>query len=230
MSAPTIVPVIAVDGPAASGKGTVAAGVAKALGFHLLDSGALYRLVALKALNERIPLTAANRLAAAASALDVAFAADGTMRLEGSVVTDAIRSEAVSTAASRVAAVPAVRAALLARQRAFRRPPGLVADGRDMGTVVFPDALVKVYVTASAAERALRRHKQLIEKGISVNIDSLLRDILERDARDAERTVAPLKPAADATILDTTRMTIDAAVAFVLERYRTATAAGATDT
>jgi cytidylate kinase len=230
MSAPTIVPVIAVDGPAASGKGTVAAGVAKALGFHLLDSGALYRLVALKALNERIPLTGANRLVAAAGALDVAFAADGTIRLEGSVVTDAIRSEAVSTAASRVAAVPAVRAALLARQRAFRRPPGLVADGRDMGTVVFPDALVKVYVTASAAERALRRHKQLIEKGISVNIDSLLRDILERDARDAERTVAPLKPAADATILDTTRMTIDAAVAFVLERYRTATAAGATDT
>ena len=230
MSAPTIVPVIAVDGPAASGKGTVAAGVAKALGFHLLDSGALYRLVALKALNERIPLTGANRLAAAAGALDVAFAADGTIRLEGSVVTDALRSEAVSTAASRVAAVPAVRAALLARQRAFRRPPGLVADGRDMGTVVFPDALVKVYVTASAAERALRRHKQLIEKGISVNIDSLLRDILERDARDAERTVAPLKPAADATILDTTRMTIDAAVAFVLERYRAATAAGATDT
>ena len=224
------VPVIAVDGPAASGKGTVATGVANALGFHLLDSGALYRLVALKALNDRIPLAAAGQLAAAAAALDVAFAADGAIRLDGDAVTDAIRSEAVSTAASRVAAIPAVRSALLERQRAFRRAPGLVADGRDMGTVVFPDAVVKVYVTASAAERALRRHKQLIEKGISVNIDSLLRDILERDARDAERAVAPLKPAADAAILDTTRMTIEAAVAFVLERYRAATAAGAAGT
>jgi cytidylate kinase len=226
----TSAPVIAVDGPAASGKGTVAAGVAAALGFHLLDSGALYRLVALKALNDRIPLTAGERLAAAAAGLDIAFAADGTICLDGNVVTDAIRNEAVSAAASRVSSVPAVRSALLERQRAFRRPPGLVADGRDMGTVVFPDALVKVYVTASAAERALRRHNQLIEKGISVNIDSLLRDILERDARDAERAVAPLKPAADAAILDTTRMTIDAAVAFVLERYRAATAAGAAGT
>jgi len=223
-------PVIAVDGPAASGKGTVAAGVAQALGFHLLDSGALYRLVALKALNDRIPLTAGDALGAAAARLDVGFKADGAICLDGYVVTDAIRSEAVSTAASRVASVPAVRSALLERQRAFRRPPGLVADGRDMGTVVFLDAVVKVYVTASAAERALRRHKQLIEKGISVNIDSLLRDILERDARDAERAVAPLKPAADAVLLDTTRMTIDAAVDFVLERYRAATAAGAPGT
>ncbi len=149
------------------------------------------------------------------------------MLLDGADVTEAIRSEAVGAAASRVATAPGVRAALLGRQRAFRRAPGLVADGRDMGTVVFPDAALKVFVTASAEERARRRHKQLIEKGISVNIDSLLRDILERDARDAGRAAAPLKPAADAVILDTTQMTIDAAVAFVLERYRAAAGASA---
>jgi cytidylate kinase len=135
-------------------------------------------------------------------------------------VGDAIRQEDVSAAASRVAVHPEVRQALLTRQRAFRRPPGLVADGRDMGTVVFPDAAVKVFVTASAEERARRRHKQLIEKGISVNIDGLLRDIRERDARDAGRAVAPLAPAADAAILDTTDMTIDAAIAYVVDRYR----------
>jgi len=222
-------PVIAIDGPAASGKGTVAAAAATALGFHLLDSGALYRLVALKAGQAGIPLTDEGGLAAAAAALDVEFAA-GRTRLDGADVTDALRSEAVSAAASRVAAIQAVRTALLARQQAFRRAPGLVADGRDMGTVVFPDALVKVFVTASAAERAQRRHKQLIEKGISVNIDGLLRDILERDARDAGRAAAPLRPAADAVILDTTRMTIDAAVAFVLERYRSAVPAGSSGT
>jgi cytidylate kinase len=140
--------------------------------------------------------------------------------LDGEDVAAAIRGEDVSAAASRVAVHPAVRAALHARQRAFRRPPGLVADGRDMGTVVFPDAPVKVYVTASAEERARRRHKQLIEKGISVTLESLLRDIRERDARDAGRAAAPLKPAADAAILDTTNITIDAAIGFVLERYR----------
>ncbi len=212
-------PVIAVDGPAASGKGTVAAGVARVLGFHLLDSGALYRLVALKAQHAGIPLDAEAPLAAAAGALDVSFA-DDVVLLDGRDVSAAIRSEAVSAAASRVAALPAVRAALVDRQRAFRRAPGLVADGRDMGTVLFPDATVKVFVTASAEERALRRHKQLIEKGNSVNIDSLLRDILDRDARDAGRAAAPLKPAADAVILDTTRMTIDAAVDFVLDLFR----------
>jgi 3-phosphoshikimate 1-carboxyvinyltransferase len=216
-------PVIAVDGPAASGKGTVAAGVARALGFHLLDSGALYRLVALKALQAGIPLDAEDALAAAAGALDAQFAG-GAVRLEGIDVTEAIRSEAVSAGASRVAALPGVRAALTGRQRAFRRWPGLVADGRDMGTVLFPDARVKVFVTASAEERALRRHKQLIEKGNSVIIESLLRDILERDARDAGRAAAPLKPAADAVILDTTQMTIDAAVDFVLGLHRAATA------
>ena len=215
----TVPPVIAVDGPAASGKGTVAAGVARALGFHLLDSGALYRLVALKALDAGIPLDGEDALAAAAGALDVKFA-DGAVVLEGRDVTAAIRGEAVSIGASRVAALPRVRAALVDRQRSFRRWPGLVADGRDMGTVLFPDAAVKVFVTASAGERALRRHKQLIEKGISVNIESLLRDILDRDARDAGRAAAPLKPAADAVILDTTHLTIDAAVDFVLDLWR----------
>jgi cytidylate kinase len=214
-------PVIAVDGPAASGKGTVAAGVAKALGFHLLDSGALYRLVALKAIRDAIPLDAAPELAAAAAGLDVAFA-EGRVLLDAGDVTAALRGEDVSAAASRVAVHPAVRTALLGRQRAFRRPPGLVADGRDMGTVVFPDAVLKVFVTASAEERARRRYKQLIEKGNSVTLDGLLRDIRERDARDTGRAAAPLVPAADAVTLDTTDMTIDAAIGFVLEQYRRA--------
>jgi cytidylate kinase len=214
-------PVIAVDGPAASGKGTVGAAVARALGFHELDSGALYRLVALQAIDAGIALDAEPALAAAAASLDVRFC-DGRVTLEGRDVTAGIRREDVGAAASRVAAFPAVRAALMDRQKAFRHWPGLVADGRDMGTVVFPDALVKVFVTASAEERARRRHKQLIEKGNSVTLDSLLRDIRERDARDSGRAAAPLKPAADAVILDTTQMTIDAAVAFVLARYRSA--------
>jgi cytidylate kinase len=212
-------PVIAVDGPAASGKGTIAAGVASALGFHLLDSGALYRLVACNALDAGIPPDAEGALAAAARRLDIVFAGGG-ISLAGRDVTEAIRSEKVSAAASAVAVHPAVRAALLERQRAFRRAPGLVADGRDMGTVVFPDARLKVFVTASPEERAIRRHKQLIEKGISITIESLLRDIRDRDARDAGRAVAPLAPAVDAVILDTTDMTIDAAIGFVLDRYR----------
>jgi len=214
-------PVIAVDGPAASGKGTIAAGVARALGFHLLDSGALYRLVALKAIEAGIPFDAEPALAAAAAALDVTFG-DGRVVLDGRDVTDRLRDEAVSAAASRVAVHPAVRSALIGRQRAFRRPPGLVADGRDMGTVVFPDAPLKVFVTASPEERARRRHKQLIEKGNSVTLQSLLRDIRDRDARDAGRAAAPLVPAADAVALDTTDMTIDAAIGFVLEQYRRA--------
>lgn len=213
------VPVIAVDGPAASGKGTVAAGVAAALRFHLLDSGSLYRLVALKALRSRAALADEPALARIAAGLDAVFR-DGSVLLDGEDATAAIRDEAVSVAASQVAVHPGVRAALLGRQRAFRRPPGLVADGRDMGTVVFPDATLKVFVTASAEERARRRHKQLIEKGISVTMQSLLRELRERDARDASRAAAPLKPAADAVVLDTTSMTIDAAVAFVLARYQ----------
>jgi len=213
------VPVIAVDGPAASGKGTVAAGVAEALGFHLLDSGSLYRLVAHKALAQEVDPDDGASLAAIARALDVGFN-EGRVSQDGRDVTIAIRGEAVGVAASRVAVHPAVREALLERQRAFREPPGLVADGRDMGTVVFPDALLKVFVTATAEERARRRHKQLIEKGISVTMESLLRDIRERDARDQSRASAPLKAAADAVILDTTNMTIAAAIDSVLELYR----------
>jgi cytidylate kinase len=216
--------VIAIDGPAASGKGTVAAGVARALGFHYLDSGSLYRLVALRALQTGTRLDDAASLASLAAGLDVRFC-DGSITLQGQEATDAIRAEPVSAAASQVAVHLAVRAALFDRQRAFRRPPGLVADGRDMGTVVFPDALLKVFVTASDEERAARRYKQLIAKGISVTMESLLRDIRERDARDAGRAAAPLKPAADAIVLDTTQLTIDAAVLRVLEFYRAATKA-----
>ncbi len=217
---------VAVDGPAASGKGTIAAGVAQALRFHLLDSGALYRLVALKALEANVAVDAAPAVAALTAGLDVAFE-PGRVLLDRRDVTEAIRGEAVSAAASRVAVHAGVRGALLERQRAFRRPPGLVADGRDMGTVVFPDALLKVFVTASPEERARRRHKQLIEKGISSTIDGLLRDIRERDARDASRAAAPLKPAEDAVILDTTDMAIEAAIEFVLGHYRARAAASA---
>jgi len=212
------VPVIAIDGPAASGKGTIAAGVAQALGFNQLDSGSLYRLVALKASEAGIAPEDEARLAAVALDLDARFAG-GRILLEGGDVTDRIRREDMSAAASRVAVHRAVRSALLDRQRAFRRPRGLVADGRDMGTVVFPDATLKVYLTASQEERAGRRYKQLIEKGISSTLESLLRDIRDRDARDAERAVAPLAPASDAVILDTTGVTIAAAVRFVLDRY-----------
>lgn len=215
--------VIAIDGPAASGKGTIAAGVARELGFRYLDSGSLYRLVALKALRDDIALDNERALASAAANLNVAFDSGG-VALDGKDATEGIRSEAVSATASRIAVFPAVRNALLARQRAFRQPPGLVADGRDMGTVVFPDAAVKVFVTATAEERAARRHKQLIAKGISVTIESLLRDIRERDARDAGRAAGPLSPAADAAILDTTDLTIDAAIGAVLELYQARTA------
>jgi len=223
-SAGAVPPVIAIDGPAASGKGTVAAGVAQALRFHLLDSGALYRLVALEALQSGTDLEDGPTLASHAASLDIAFSA-GRAKLRGRDVTDGLRSEAVSAAASRVAVHQDVRRALLGRQRGFRQPPGLVADGRDMGTVVFPDALLKVFVTASPEERARRRHKQLIEKGISSTIEGLLRDIRERDARDASRAAAPLKPAADAITLDTTDLTTTAAIDFVLAKYRARAAA-----
>lgn len=197
------VPVITVDGPAASGKGTIAAGLAARLGFHLLDSGALYRLVALSAIDGAVAQDDSERLAAVAAGLDVTFGA-GSLRLAGVDVTQRVRDEDVGAAASRIAVFPGVRRALYERQRAFRQPPGLVADGRDMGTVVFPDASLKVYVTASPEERASRRHKQLIAKGISVTIESLLRELRQRDERDAGRAEAPLKPAADALRIDTT--------------------------
>ncbi|HTI45775.1 MAG TPA: (d)CMP kinase [Casimicrobiaceae bacterium] len=211
-------PVIAIDGPAASGKGTIAAGVAAALAFHYLDSGALYRLVALQSLEHAIDAADEAALAATAAALGARFLS-GRIELDGRDVTGLIRGEAVSKAASAVSVHAAVRAALLARQRAFRQPPGLVADGRDMGTVVFPDAALKVFLTASAEERARRRYKQLIEKGISVTLEGLLRDIRERDARDASRPVAPLRPAADAVALDTTDLSIAAATDAVLALY-----------
>jgi CMP/dCMP kinase len=212
------VPVIAVDGPAASGKGTIAAGMAAALGFHLLDSGALYRLVALAALDRGIQLTDAGALAEAALALDATFA-QGLVLAAGRDVTTRLRDEDVSAAASRVAVFPGVRQALLARQRGFRQAPGLVADGRDMGTVVFPDAALKVYVTASLEERAARRHKQLIAKGISVTIDGLLRELRERDARDTGRAEAPLKPAADAVRIDTSGRLAADSIADALELW-----------
>jgi cytidylate kinase len=212
-------PVIAVDGPAASGKGTIAEGVARALGFHYLDSGSLYRLVALRALQAGIPLDDGPRLAQAAAGMTTAFVGE-RIELDGVDATTAIRSPGISAAASQVAVFPEVRRTLLARQRVFRRPPGLVADGRDMGTVVFPDALLKVYVTASAEERARRRYKQLIEKGNPGTIAGLLREIRERDARDSARAAAPLRTAADAIVLDTTDMSIDASIAFVVQRFR----------
>jgi cytidylate kinase len=212
-------PVVAIDGPAASGKGTVAQGVAQALGLHYLDSGSLYRLVALKASREGVAANDEARLAALARSLEVEFDRH-RIRLEDVDVTEELRAEPVSAAASRIAVLPSVRTALLSRQRAFRRPPGLVADGRDMGTVVFPDAILKIYLMASAEARAGRRYKQLIEKGNSVTLEGLLLDIRERDARDSARAAAPLKAAADALILDTTDMTIDASIAFVLERAK----------
>lgn len=218
-------PVIAIDGPAASGKGTIAQGVAAALGYRYLDSGSLYRLVALEATRHKVPFDDEPRLAALADGLDLGFG-DGRIFVSGQDVTDAIRDEAVSRVASKVAVLPRVRTALLTRQRAFRAPPGLVAEGRDMGTVVFPDARLKIYLTASAEARASRRYKQLIDKGNSITIQGLLRDIRERDERDSARAEAPLKSAPDAIVLDTTDMTADAAIAYVLQQYQSLTAAG----
>ena len=216
---PPPIPVITIDGPSASGKGTVAERVAAALGFHFLDSGALYRLTALSAMRHGVALDDAARVAQLAATLPAAFR-DGTVWLAGEDVTDAIRAEAVGDGASKVAALPAVRAALLDRQRAYRQAPGLVADGRDMGTVVFTDATAKIFLTASAEARAERRHKQLIEKGNSASLPALVADMRARDARDTGRAVAPLKPAPDALLLDTTRMDVESAVQAVLRHYR----------
>jgi 3-phosphoshikimate 1-carboxyvinyltransferase len=219
------VPVIAVDGPSASGKGTVAARVAAALGFHLLDSGALYRVVALAGLRAGVALDDEPALARIAASLPLTFEGEGVF-LDGEDVALAIRGEKVSAGASRVAALPAVRAALLGRQRAFRQPPGLVADGRDMASVVFPDATVKVFLTASAEARAQRRHKQLIEKGLPATLAGLLQDLRERDARDASRSVAPLARCEDAALVDTTDMSIEQAVEAVLGLARAGLASG----
>jgi cytidylate kinase len=204
------VPVIAIDGPSASGKGAVASRVAAVLAFHYLESGALYRLVA---------LAGGESPAEAAKHLDVSFRAGRIFLLEQDV-TEKIRQETVGLRASEIASQRAVRSALLERQRAFRRPPGLVADGRDMGTVVFPDAVLKVFLTASVTVRAQRRYKQLIDKGNHANLAALSRDLEERDKRDAARAVAPLKPATDAVSVDSSELTIDAVVDQVLEKYR----------
>jgi 3-phosphoshikimate 1-carboxyvinyltransferase len=216
---PSAAPVIAIDGPAASGKGTIAYNVAQALGFHYLDSGSLYRLIALHALERGIDADDPERLTALAPGLDIAFVG-GRAMLGGRDVADALRTEEISSVASRIAVHQGLRRAVMGRQRAFRAPPGLVAEGRDMGTVVFPDAELKVFLTASARQRAERRHKQLITKGISVTIDGLLRDIRERDARDSTRAAAPLAPARDAVILDTTDLSIAEVTEAVLAFYR----------
>jgi len=219
------IPVIAIDGPSASGKGTVAQRVAAKLGFHYLDSGALYRLGALAAMRSGIELGDEHALSEVAAHLNVVFAG-AEIRLDNESVTDAIRSEECGNAASRIAAYPLVRAALLERQRAFCQIPGLVADGRDMGSVVFPAAILKVFLTATAETRAQRRHKQLMEKGMSANIATLLQDIRERDARDSNRSIAPLQLSAGTHLLDTTSLDINQAVDRVLSLYAEISAKG----
>ena len=215
------IPVIAIDGPSASGKGTVAHEVARRLNFHYLDSGALYRLVGLAA--RRAQLSTSNEAAVAkiAALLEARFENQDVF-LNEERVTDSLRSEEAGAAASEVGALPAVRQALLERQRAFKQPPGLVADGRDMGAVVFPDAELKIYLTADPEERAMRRYKQLIHKGMDANMAALLQDIKARDERDTARAVAPLQKCSDAIVLDTTKLSIDEAVEAVLAHYATA--------
>ncbi|MBY0574791.1 MAG: (d)CMP kinase [Undibacterium sp.] len=215
---PNKFPVISIDGPTASGKGTVAHRVAKHLGFHYLDSGALYRLTALSANQHHIELTDEERIANLARVLPCRFV-KGHVLLDGHDVTDAVRAEAIGVAASKVAVLPLVRRALVELQVSFRQEPGLVADGRDMGTVIFPDAALKIYLTASVAARANRRYKQLIEKGFPANMEDLVKDLSERDARDTLRAEAPLKPALGAMILDTSDITADEAVHQILTWY-----------
>ena len=210
------VPVVTIDGPSGAGKGTLAAAIAEARGWHLLDSGALYRIIAVVALRQGVSLSDAALLAALCSELQIVFGA-GSVTVNGDDLTDAIRTEDVGSTASVVAALPPVREAILTLQKAFRRAPGLVADGRDMGTVVFPDAPVKIFLDASAEARAERRYNQLKNKGLSVKFPTLLEQIQERDARDRERAVAPLRPAEDALIIDSSQMSIDAVVATVIE-------------
>lgn len=214
------VPVIAIDGPGGAGKGTVSRLLAQRLGYTLLESGALYRALALAALQRGISLDNTAGLSGLAAELNVTFTSDAHNQartvLYGRDVTDALSSEACGSAASRLASIPAVRAALLSRQRDFRRSPGLVAEGRDMGTVVFPDAKPKIFLTASLEERARRRYKQLMEQGFSANLNILLKELAERDERDVKRAVAPLIPAQDAVVIDSTGHGIDEVLASVL--------------
>ena len=214
-------PVVAIDGPVGSGKGTIARQVAEALGYHLLDSGALYRLTALSAAKQSVDLGDVDAVARVASELNVRFDSneDGSERiwLDDEEITLEVRRETTGEMASVVAVIPAVRKALLERQRAFQQAPGLVADGRDMGSLVFPSASVKIFLTASAEERAMRRHKQLKDKGIDVSLAALSRDIEDRDRRDSERSVAPLRPAEDARILDSSGQSIEAVTQTVLD-------------
>ncbi|MDA8868340.1 (d)CMP kinase [Pseudomonadales bacterium] len=203
-----LAPVVTIDGPGGSGKGTLSSLVAAKLGWHLLDSGALYRIVAVSAQSQAIDLADENTLVAMVADLQIAFIGD-KVDVNGSDLSDIIRTEETGVAASQVAALPGVRDAILALQKSFQRAPGLVADGRDMGTVVFPLSKAKIFLDASAEARADRRYKQLKNKGLSVNLRDLLEQIQERDARDRGRAVAPLKPAADALIIDSTQMTIE---------------------
>ncbi len=215
--------VVTLDGPSGSGKGTISRAVARRLGWHLLDSGALYRLVALAGIERGLEPGNAQAHARLAGTMTVRFEATGDVEhvlLEGREVTDAIRTEEVGQSASRVAAWPAVREALLERQRAFAVPPGLVADGRDMGTVVFPQAPLKIFLTASAEERARRRYNQLKQKGPGASLSALSREIAERDARDSSRATAPLVPAADAVVIDSTRLDVEAVLGQVIELGR----------
>jgi CMP/dCMP kinase len=218
------VPVMTIDGPSGSGKGTVSRAAARSLGWALLDSGALYRLVALAGRRAGVSLDDGLGLAALARGLDIKFESDSSgeevVWLGGETVTRVIRTEQAGNDASKVAAFPAVRAALLDRQRRFAVPPGLVADGRDMGTVVFPQAEIKIFLTASAEERAQRRHKQLKEKGVAATLAALSLEIAERDRRDTNRAISPLVASADAVLLDTTGMSIDAVVERVLSIAR----------
>jgi len=226
MNTSSAVAVITIDGPTASGKGTVAHGVAQALGWHVLDSGVLYRLSALAAIRHGLDgedAATVAAIAARAAALDVRFEAHGLI-FEGEDVSATIRQEAVGNLASRIAAYPEVRAALLARQRAFRQAPGLVADGRDMGSVVFPDAALKVFLTSHVEIRAQRRYKQLIEKGIAANMADLICDMRARDSRDANRLTAPLAPCEGAKILDSSSLTVEQTVAEILGFWQQAQA------
>ncbi|NOU20923.1 MAG: (d)CMP kinase [Methyloglobulus sp.] len=212
------IPVLTIDGPSGAGKGTVSRIVAKKLGWNYLDSGSIYRSLAIALLQENADLTNETEILVVAQTMDLAFECqDGLIvKLNGQDITSQLGTEATGNVASIVAAIPEVREVLLQKQKDFKKPPGLVADGRDMGTVVFPDADIKVYLTASVAERADRRYKQLIEKGISVNINQITREIEERDCRDKGRKIAPLVQAEDALYIDSSAMTIDAVITQVL--------------